>query len=248
MKKTEFNVSSYYEPISTDYAEATLQFLYSYVYTQRTASPFYIHDTSNLFQPLLKSSPVLHYLKETPSSGLNLAINPDSLASVLKPMSFATLKRTVTSIYQFNGQTEQRLDAFLSNYGLSKPAFDVGIVLDISGCVPAVIAGLKSLQVRTGKKSLKVFVMTDSIELIREFATTGDKSWSYVSLLRNDPPKDAEARLYKTLAELRILQSVDYLVVRFSTPLGKLLYLTNSKIQMESQVVSVDKSSWKPFE
>lgn len=248
MKKKEFNISSYYEPISNDYADATLQFLYSYVYTQRTASPYYIHDTRNWFQPLLKTNPVLHYLKETPSSASNLATNPDALASVLKPMSFNTLKRTVGSIYQFNGMTEQKLEAFLSNYGQSKPVFDVGIVLDLSGCVRAVVEGLKNLQARTGKKSLKVFAMTDSIDLLREFAMTGDRSWSYVSFLRNDPPKDAEARLYKTLAEIRILQGLEYLVVRFSTSLGKLLYLTNSKMQMESQVVSLDGSSWKAFD
>jgi hypothetical protein len=248
MKKKEFTGSSYYEPISNDYADATLQFLYSYVYTQRAAEPFYINDTVNYFQPLLKPSPILHYLKETPSSGSNLATTPDLVASVLKPMSLATLKRTVTSIYQFNGQTEQKLEALLSNYGLLKPVFDVGIVLDVSGCVPQVISRLKSLQSRTGKKSLKVFVMTESMDLLRDFAMTGDKSWSYVSLLRNNAPKTPDERVYKLLAEIRILQGLDYLVVRFSTSLGKLLYLTSSKIQLESQILSVDGSSWKAFE
>lgn len=248
MKKKDVTISSYYEATSNDYAEATLQFLYSYVYTQRSANPFYIHDINRYFQPLLKTSPVLHYLKETPSSGSNLATNPDALASVLKPMSLNTLKRSIASIYQFNGMTDARIEVFLSNYGLSKPNFDVGIVLDISGCVPAVIASLKSIQIRTGKKTLKVFAMTDSLELMREFAMNGDKSWSYVSLLRNDPPKDAEAKLFKTLAELRVLQGIEYLVVRFSTSLGKLLYLTSPRLQLESQVVSIDGSSWKAFE
>lgn len=248
MKKKDFPVSSYYEPLSNDYADATLHFLYSYVYTQRTADPYYIHDTHNYFEPLLKTSPVLHFLKETPSSGTNLATDLPLLAATLKPINLITLKRSIASIYQFNGMTEAKLEAFLSNYGLLKQTFDVGIVLDVSGSVPQVISSLKRLQTRTGKKSLKIFVMTDSMDLLRDFAMTGEKSWTYVSLLRNDPPRGLEATLYKTLAEIRILQGLDYLVVRFSTSLGKLLYLTSSKIQMESQVVSVDGSSWKAFE
>lgn len=248
MKQKEFAISSFYEPNTSSYAEDTLQFLYSYVYTQRNAEPFYIHDRNNHFLPLLKTNPVLHYLKESPSSGKNLSNDPDSLASILSKINLPTLRRSVGSIYQFNGMTDAKIEATLSNFGLLKQTFDVGIVLDISGCVPGVIQSVKTLQKRLGKQSLKIFIAVNDLDLLKEFVLTGDKSWSFVSLNRVGAPKDRDTALYKTLAELRILQQVPYIVVKFSTALGKLLYLTSPSIQMESQILSPDGSSWKAFE
>lgn len=244
IKKKDFAITSYYEPVSDNYAESTLSFLYSYIYSQRTASPFYIYDTKGFFQPLLKGSPILHFIKESPT-GSNMATDMESIQKTIQNGNLTSLKRNIASIYQFNGATEGKLDSFFSNFGILKQTFDAGIVLDISGCVPNVINALKMLQKRTGKKTMKVFVMTDSMVMLKEFAGNGDKTWSYVSLLRNNPPKDSEYALLKTLAEIRILQGIEYLVVRFSTSLGKLLYLTSGLIQMESQIISVDGSSWK---
>jgi len=245
MKKKDFVISSFYEPSSPLYAEDTLQFLYSYVYTQRNAIPFYIYDTNKHFQAYLKINPVLHYLKETPTSGTNLGKDPDALASTLKVLSLTNLRRTIGSVYQFTGMANARIEANLSNVGLFKQSFDAGIVLDISGSVPLIIQSLKSLQKRTGKQTLKVFLATDNFDLLKEFAVTGDKSWAYVSLNRTDPPKDKEAALLKTLSELRILQGVPYLVGSFTSPLVKLVYLTSSMIQMESQVFIIVGSTWK---
>ncbi len=247
-KKTERNFSVFYEPTSDNYIEATLSFLYGYAYTQKTAEAYYINDSKRFFQPLLKVSPILHYLKDTPTSGVNLASDSQRMASVLNTMNLQTLRRHVQSIYQLNGQTFQKLEAFLSNYGMTKQTFDVGIVLDISGCVPQVISAVHSIQKRTGKKTLKIFAMTDSVDLLKEFAINGDKSWSFVSLLRTEVPSDKEYPLYKRIAELKTLQGIDYLVARFSSPIGKLLYLTSERIQMESQIVSVDGSTWKAID
>jgi hypothetical protein len=245
MKQKDFQISSFYEPTTSSYAEDTLHFLYSYAYTQRNANPFYIHDTNFYFQPLLKTSPILHYLREAPSSAINLAKTPDAIATTLQSMSLPALRRTIGSIYQFNGMTNAKVEAFISNFGPLKQTFDAGIVLDASGCVANVIRELKAFQKRTGKASLKVFVATDNLDLLKEFAFTGDKSWSYVSFNRTEPPKDKEAALLKTLSEIRLLQQIPYLVVKFSTALGKLLYLTSSQIQMESQISSIDGSTWK---
>lgn len=244
LKKKEPSVRSYVSS-SEDYITSTLGFLYSFAYSQRMAEPFYIHDTHGHFQPLLKTSPILHYLKEKPSTGQDLASDLQQMAPVVNNLSLASLKRTVSSIYQMNAETDYKVDTFLTNFGLLRQSFDVGIVLDISGCVPAVVTGLKALQKRTGKKTLKVFVMTNDMNLLREFAQKGDPSWSYLSMMRDKAPQDSDYKLTKVLAELKLMQQMEYLAVRFGSPVGKLLYLTNQKIVSETQVISVDGQKWK---
>ncbi len=243
-KKKE-TIRNYFSSDSNDFAEASLAFLYTHIYTQRTAEPFYVYDKNAFFQPHLQVSQVVHYLREEPSAGQNLANDINSFAPVLNAMSLNVLKRNASMILKYNGLTNERLNDALQRFGIGKQTFDAGIVLDISGCVPLVFSSLRTLQKRTGKKTLKVFVMTDSMDLLREFATKGDPSWSFVSLMRVNAPQDATSKLLKTMCEVKILQDVEYLISKFSTPIGKLLFLTNGKITMENQFFSVDGSSWK---
>lgn len=245
LKKKEPTIRSYYSSLSDDYAAYTLGFLYSFLYCQRNADPYYILDTKGYVQPLLKTSAILHFLKDTPADSVNLATDPQQMAPVLNKMTLPSMKRAIDAILLYNGSTFNKVETFLSNFNLLKQTFDVGIVLDISGCVPIVNAGLKGLQKRTGKKTMRVFVMTEDINLLREFATTGDPSWSFVSMMRLNAPTDADYKLTKVLAELKIMQQQEYLAFRFASPLGKLLYLTNPKINTESQVISVDGQGWK---
>lgn len=244
LKKKE-PIRNYFSSDIHDYAEASLAFLYAHIYTQRTAEPFFVYDKHEYFQPYLQSSQVVHYLRDEPTSGMNLAKELNTFAPVLNGLSLQTLKRNATTILQYNGQTNDKINDALMRYGVAKQVFDVGVVLDVSGSIPLVFSALRTLQKRTGKKTLKVFVMTDSMDLLREFATKGDPSWSYVSLMRVNASQEASSKLLKTLCELKILQDVDSIVGRFSSSLGKLLYLTNQKITTESQFLSIDGSTWK---
>lgn len=243
-KKKEPSIRFYFSS-SENYANATLAFLYSVLYTQKSAEPIYIHDTEGYFQPLLKVSPIIHYLKEAPSSGKNLNDDISQMAPVLNLLTYASLKRSINSIYQFNQQTFGKVEAVMSNFGVLRQTFDLGLVLLEPQDVDAAILGIKALQKRTGKKGFNIFVMTESVDLLRDFALNGDKSWTYMSTLRQGMKTDKESMLMKTLCDITIMQKVDYLAIQMKSSIGKLLYLTNEKVTLESQVVSLDNASWK---
>ena len=244
-KKKE-QVRNYFSTSSDNYSDATLSFLYSFIYTQRNAEPYYVHDKQGFFQPLLKTSQVIHYLREEPT-GNNYASHLSELTPVLTTLSLAALKRNCSSVFQYNAFTMNKINDNLSKFGVAKASFDVGIILDLSGSVPNVINHLKNLQKRTGKKSLQVFVMTNSMEMLQEFAMNGDPSWKYVSLMRTNAPQDKEYQLMKTMCELRLLSDIEYIISRFSSSAGKLIFFTSPKLTMENQFISIDGSSWKDF-
>ena len=244
-KKKELSLRYYFSSSAADYSSSTLAFLYSIVFTQRSAEPFYVHDTQGYFQPLLKGNPVIHYLKETPSTGSNLYDDLYQVAPVLTAVNLASLKRTIKSMYEFNPETSSRIEAFLSNFGVIRQKYDVGLVLEDGTDVQAAFTGLKQLQKRLGRKTLNIFVATDTMELLRQFATGGDPTWSYMSMMRNNAPTDKTYKLMKTLGEISLLQKIDFLAMRLSSPLGKLLFLISDQVNTEGQVLSLDKSSWK---
>ena len=246
-KKPEPTIRYYFSSSSTDYYSATLAFLYSILYCQRSAEAFYVYDTEGFFQPLLNTSPVIHYLKEAPSSGTNLYDEQVQVVPVLSSLSYTNLKRNIKALYTLNSETNAKLDAFLSNFGVIKQQYDVGLILENPTDVAASISGIKLLQKRIGKKTLNIFVATDNIDLLRQFAEKGDPSWSYMSMMRQNSPTDKQYNLLKCLAELSILQKINFLAFRFSSPFAKLLYLTSENVNTESQVVSLDGASWKAF-
>ena len=243
-KKKESPVRVFFSNPSSDFADATLSFLYAYLYTQRSAEPFYIYDSFGYFQPFYQYSPILHYMKEAPSAGMNLYTDP-AVTPLVNSLSLSTIRRSATSLLQYNGETDANVKQFLLNLGIQKQSYDVGIVLDISGCISSVLPALHTFQKRTNKKTLKVFVATDQLDLLREFAMKGDPSWSFVSLLRQTQPTDRKYFFLKTLAELEVLRSLETVAVRLGTPLGKLIYLTSKAITLESQLLSLDGKSWK---
>lgn len=242
IKKQEPIIQNYFS-CSEDYVTSSLLFFYSFAYCQRMAEPFYILDTQGHFQPLLNTSPILHFVKAVPSNARNLAEDLSFLAPVINQYSVVTLKRNLQSIFSYNGNTFQRVDNYLSTMGLQRQTFDAGITLDMSGCVPAILQELKAFQKRTGKKTLRIFAMVDNVNLLREFALQGDPSWSFVSLLRTGPPLSTDDFLLKTLGELRMLKKLDFVLTRFSSALGKFLYLW-----CEGQVTSYDKQAWKALD
>ena len=246
-KKQEPSIRYYFSSSSTDYASVTLAFLYSILYCQRSAEAFYCYDSEGLFQPLFNTTPMIHYLKETPASGTNLYDELHQVAPVLNQMNYTTLKRNIKSIYKLNPETNARVDTFLSNFGVIRQKYDVGLVLEDASDVPAAFAALKLLQKRIGKKTLNIFVATDKMDLLRQFATGGDPSWSYMSMMRHNAPTDKQYKLLKALAEISILQKIESLALRLSSPLGKLLFLTSDNVNAESQVLSLDGTSWKAF-
>ena len=244
-KKKELTLRYYFSASSDDYASTTLAFLYSLVFTQKSAEPFYAQDTYGYFQPLLKVNPVIHYLKETPTSGTNLYEDLYQVAPVLNQTSFANLKRAIKAMYEFNPETSARIEAFMGNFGVIRQQYDVGLVLEDTNDVSQAMIGLKQLQKRIGKKNLNVFVATNDINLLRQFAMGGDPNWSYMSMMRNNAPTDKNYTLMKTLCEITLLKKIAFLAVKLSSPLGKLVFLTSDLVNTEGQVVSLDNSGWK---
>jgi hypothetical protein len=133
----------------------------------------------------------------------------------------------------------------MSNFGVIRQKYDVGLVLEDGTDVQAAFTGLKQLQKRLGRKTLNIFVATDKMELLAQFATGGDPTWSYMSMMRNNAPTDKTYKLLKTLSEISLLQKIDFLAMRLSSPLGKLLFLISDQVNTEGQVISLDKSLWK---
>lgn len=244
-KKKEVVLRYYFSSPSSDYASSTLAFLYSLLFTQRSAEPFYAYDTEGYFQPLLQGNPVIHYVKEEPTTGTNLYHELYQVNPVLSTMSLVNLKRNIKTMYEFNSETKNRIENFLSNFGVIRQEYDVGLVLLEPDDVKNSFVGLKQLQKRIGKKTLNILVVTEDIALLKQFATGGDPSWSYMSMARQNAPTDKTYTLLKTLAEIKLLQNIGFLALRLSTPLGKLLFLTSEKVNTESQVISLDNSTWK---
>ncbi len=235
-------ISSYLE-ISTDDDLFTnlLRFSYVFVAKQRSAEPMYVYDKKGMVQNLLKVSPVVHYIKEVPSTASNILYDIDSCVKVLQTMNVSTVRKTVQSINILNSEKELLVQNNLKSNLVNASQFDCGIVLDVSGSAVQAVNALKIFQARTFKKTLKIFVMTNNYHYLHEFVTKGDKSWTFASLMKNKMPETEEAMTLKILSDTYLMQSIPHIFVTPSTSVGRYLYLTTKSISaMDSSVNSLD--------
>lgn len=235
-------ISSYLEITSDDDLFTNLlRFSYVFVAKQRVAEPMYVYDKKGILQNLLKVSPVVHYVKEVPSTASNILYDMTSCVNILKSMNTTTLRKTIQSINIINSEKELLVQNNLKSNLLSASQFDCGIVLDVSGSAVQAVKALKTFQTRTFKKTLKIFVMTNNFHYLHEFVTHGDKSWTFASLMKNKMPSDEDSIYLKMLSDTYLMQSLPHIFVSPSTSVGKYLYLTTKSISaMDSSVNTLD--------
>lgn len=241
-------ISSYFEVQGDDLFSNLVDFSYTFVSKQRSAEPMYVYDKKGMIQNLIKVSPIIHYVKEIPSSATNIHHDMTSIKQSIQNVNMNTLRKTIQSINIFNSEKELLVQNNLKSNVIGSSQFDVGIVLDVSGSALQAVKALKAFQARTYKKTIKIFVMTDNIHYLHDFVINGDKSWTFSSLMRNKLTTDPESMSLKMLSEVYLLQQIPHLFLNTQTSLGKYLYLTSKMMtSMDSSIQNLDGSVLSVF-
>lgn len=241
-------ITSYFEVQGDDLFSNLIDFSYTFVSKQRSAEPMYVYDKKGMIQTLLKVNPVIHYVKEVPTSASNIHYDMNSIKQSIQNVNSNTLRKTIQSINILNSEKELLVQNNLKSNVIGSSQFDVGLVLDISGSAMQAVKALKDFQARTYKKTLKIFIMTDNIHYLHDFVRNGDKTWTFSSLMRNKMPEGEEAYTLKHLSEVYLLQNIPHLFLNTKTPVGKYLYLTSKTMSsMDSSIQNLDGSSVSVF-
>lgn len=226
-KKVLENVE--YFLVSTDDSTYTIDTLLSsfaaFFYGSKMGNRTFFLDSTNLLLSLFVNNPQCNYLKELPESAFQQ--NPASLFNSLaiKP-KFSDLQRSAAGYFLYEQSMNVLLVQTLEKAGI-RSLFDMAIHLrcDLSGTqIPNYVKEVRAYQTRTKKKNLSIYVMAESIDLIKQFGRLGDPSWKLSSMTKA-PTNDNRIKLIQTLAEVKILTSQPALILDYNDPVDRFITL-----------------------
>lgn len=271
VKSKQPSFSYYFQTNQDGWGDIFYNYLCSAIYSQRSGNMLYVYDKSNnisdtfhILEGVISSHANVIFLKEKPSQGVNLMTSISQTFPILKPMSVRRLRRDAEGFFWFNRDAQQSIAMNLINNGIERTVYDIGVQIRSSKDIPiaSYIDTVKKVQRDIGKKSLSIFVMTDSYSHYLKFKDAADPSWK-VFTLATDTPFFAEGynpstfeelstderikMYYHFLTELWVMQNITNLVVSYSSSVGRFLYLMNRHQENGGSMTSVDGEAAKPF-
>jgi hypothetical protein len=230
---------------STDVFSTYMEFLASYIYSQKMGETCSVWDTSDLLKTTLKTNPQVKYLKQEPEvSPLNIS----EYKGFTETMTFKDFQKIASNLLVYDSNLNQTVIRYLEKAGI-KSIFDIGIHLikDPSGpnlsLLKQYVALIKAYQTKLKKETLNIYIMTDNFAAVAHFQTYCDPSWKITSLSKN-PPKDSDA-FVQAMAEIQVMTALPAMILDFERPTDRFIYLMQRNQRGLQYFAEVNSSPWK---
>jgi hypothetical protein len=237
-------VISYYDLTKTVNVGSTyLEFLGTYIYSQKMNEVCNVYDPLRFISTTLKYNPQVKVLTQIPKESNEIAVT--SINSIVSTMKFPEIQKYAASVFEFTLPFNSSLVDVLNKASI-KTIFDIGlhITTGASGeILPIYTDILRSLQKKSKKATLNVYVMADSYAIVQQFQKLCDPSWKITSLSKTAPKNESEAIIQK-LAEVKIFAALNAAVLDFSNPVDKFIYLMNRNPKGYDIFVEVNGLGW----
>lgn len=240
-------VSKYHSTSSSiDVFSIYMDFIASYIYSQKMGETCSVWDSTNLLKSTLKVNPQVKYLKDEPQGVMPLSIN--DYRTFTKDMSFKDIQRIASTLISYDSNLNNTVIRVIEKAGI-RVMFDIGIqiIKDPSGpnlgLLKKYASLLKSYQAKLKKDSLNVYIMTDNYATVAHFQTYCDPSWK-ISTMSKNPPKDADA-FVQTMAEVQIMVALPALILDFERPIDRFIYLMQRNQRGLEYFTEINSEPWK---
>jgi hypothetical protein len=241
----------YCKTSTSGYCSNFFNFFMCYSFATMKKQTLYLNDTKNnisrdyhLILDTFQPSPRIEY---TILDGLTShQIHNKEMREYFEALPEDVLRHEAKQIFRFSKKTQTALDSL--KQGL--PSFDCGIHVRTgdkitTGEMLAIplqryIEELSRFQKETQKKTLMIYLMTDSKDVVTTFQKTKDPSWTIQSLpspvesmsghdqhrYNALPTATKQKAFYHFLAEVQLLQECPHVICTFSSNIGRFLNLT----------------------
>jgi hypothetical protein len=212
---------------SSDMISLYMDYVTAYIYSQKMGEPCNVWDPTDIIKNTLRTQPQVKFLKEV--SEESHAIPVDTYKPVVSKIKLKEVQKIASDVLVYNPSFNQTVINIINKVGI-KTIFDIGIhlVKDISGPnLPAFKMYselLKEYQKKSKKEILSIYIMADSYSVITQFQSYCDPSWKIVSLSKT-PAIGADNEFIQLMADIQIMTAVPALILDFSRPADKFIYL-----------------------
>lgn len=261
VKPIEKKNSLMFETTDGGFCSQFNQYLYAVLYSEKEELPLFVNDSTNAVSiryPLIKHTfaahPSITFTETQTLTSTSLKRRVASIRAFVNDISPNELRLAARNIFTWNPLLLEKVQQMLDEESIPFE-FDVGVHIRIGGeqkpiPVDTYIREIKTYQAKEKKKTLTIFIMTDSSKALDEFLRKKDASWT-VNYFKSPlsvnghvqrefnaaNPRTRMNAYLNFIAELVSIQKAEHIVCSFSSNVGRFLYLT---VDDSTSIVSVD--------
>jgi hypothetical protein len=244
--KPKSSVTKYHDTsLYTDVFSIYLNYLGAYIYSQKMGETCNLWDHDNIIKNTLKFQPQVKLLREKPD-GL-FPVKNSEYKPFVNPMKLKDIQKIAAGVISYNNDFNQTVVKYLAVSGI-KTVFDFGIQILKDPAGPDInllkkyASLIREYQTKSKKATLNIYVLSDNYNTVVQFQTYCDASWKITSLCKN-PPRDNTEEFVKAMAELQIMSVVPALILDFSRPLDRFIYLMQRNAKLD-YFVELNSKEW----
>jgi hypothetical protein len=254
-----------FETEATGFCLQFNQYLYSALYAKSQGHRLYVNDTTNAVSiryPLIQNTfaPVadlsdVQFRDSQLLTATSLKNRVQPMREFLARVTPETLRAAAGGILAWNKDLVEKIQPLIVTAKI-----DVGVHMRTNLLKPVPVEKylqeVRNYQDKTKKKTLNVFLMSDSPELLQDFTKKKHPSWAIYTVRApltagghkqidfNAAPNRLRMDSYLAfLAELYSMQRAPHVICNFGSNVGRFLYLT---VADGTTVVSIDQAQFVP--
>jgi len=226
--KKKATIVNYYDLSSSpDMPSLYLNYLSSYIYSQKMGESCVVWDPTSVLESTLRQPIQVKFLKDIPEEAK--VISKDLLKPILAQLKFKELQKIAADILFYDVGFNRAVVNLIQKAGI-KSMFDIGIhlVKHVSGPNLGEFKMysdiLKEYQKKTKLPTLSIYIMADNNSLITQFQGYCDPSWKITSLSKITPINSEEAFIQQ-MADIQIMNALPALALDFTRASDRFIYL-----------------------
>lgn len=215
-----------------------MDFLASYIYSQKNGLSCNVWDPNGLIKLSFKSNPQVIHLKELPEIN---TLSQSDYKNMIDSLKFTDIKKYASNIIDYNSDFSNSISQAYNKASI-KAKFDLAIHLPFESSPQVYVDLIKQYQLKSKKATLSIYAMATSYDMVKDLIKLGDSSWNIVSMSKI-PLKDGE-NFFSMMAEVKLMSTVPSLILDFTQDIDRYIYMVHENIRDLYYFKEINDTQW----
>ena len=218
-----------------------LEFLGAYIYSMRQNLSCIIYDPNGTLKKIIMFNPILKFVTTRPEN--TNEIKESDILGAINSIKLQQVKAYAEALFRYTQGLTYSISQILQKASIRLGATDISVhIYDVSQ-INKYVHEIRDYQKKTEAKKISVYLMAETADNITRFKRAADPSWTVLNINKLDINDDSE--LFMTnLAEVEILATSKAVILDYTNPIDRLVFIKRRNKMDESFVKEVDNKPW----
>ena len=218
-----------------------LELLGAYIYSNSQNLSCIVYDPNGTLKKIIIFNPILKFVTTRPDN-TNEITGSDILCAInsIKPQQ---VKAYAEALFRYTQGLTFFISQILQKASIRLGATDISLHIYHVSQINKYVHEIRDYQKKTEAKKISVYLMAETADNITQFKRAADPSWTVLNINKLDINDDSELFI-TNLAEVEILATSKAVILDYTNPIDRLVFIKRRNKMDESFVKEVDNKPW----